>query len=255
MTIIVTYHAVEPGPAPLCIEPSLFAEHAAVIAGSGAKVLTVRELAAQLRSGELPERTVAVTFDDGCASVAEHAAPALAEHGLSATVFCVAGHVGGVNDWATQAAWAPRLALAPADALSALAGAGWEIGSHGTAHRPLAQLGEAAAIHEVKESRSVLEDLTGARVSTFAWPYGRRPASVADAMARATYDAACGGGPGVVRSSSDPYALERVDAHYLRDPELLRRAIEGTLDRRIATRAIAASVRRLVRRDYAGDRT
>ena len=203
MTVIVTYHAVEPGPAPLCIEPSLFAEHAAVIAASGAEVLTVRELAARLRAGGLPERAITVTFDDGCASVPEHAAPALAEHGLSATVFCVAGHVGGANDWPTQAAWAPRLSLASAGALSALAHGGWEIGSHGIAHRPLAQLGEEAASHEIKESRSLLEDLIGAPVSTFAWPYGSRPVPVADALVRATYEAACGGGPGVVRSASD----------------------------------------------------
>ena len=41
MTLIVTYHAVERGPEPLCIDPAAFAEHAAVIAESGAETLTV----------------------------------------------------------------------------------------------------------------------------------------------------------------------------------------------------------------------
>ena len=254
MTLIVTYHAVERGPEPLCIDPAVFAEHAAVIAESGAETLTVRDLAARLRAGELPERAVAVTFDDGCASVAEHAAPRLAVHGVRATVYCVSGHVGGANDWPTQASWAPRLALAAAGALSGLARAGWEIGSHGVAHRPLAQLDDAAARDEVVASRARLEDLTGAEVSSFAWPYGSRPSASAAALIRETYGAACGGGPAVVRPSSDPYALERVDAHYLRDPERLRRAIEGALDRQIATRALAARVRRLVRSDHAVDR-
>src|SRR5262249_23321631 len=103
VTLVLTYHAVEEGTAPLCISPRLFAEHAAVIAAAGVPVLTVSELASALSAGELPPRAVAITFDDGCASVAEHAAPALAEHGLRATVFCVAGHLGGTNEWRTQA--------------------------------------------------------------------------------------------------------------------------------------------------------
>ena len=35
----------------------------------------------------------------------------LAVYGVQATVYCVSGHVGGANDWPTQASWAPRLAL------------------------------------------------------------------------------------------------------------------------------------------------
>ena len=254
MTLIVTYHAVEHGPEPLCIDPALFAEHGAVIAESGAETLTVREVAARLRAGDLPERAVAVTFDDGCASVVEEAAPTLAVHGVRATVYCVSGHVGGANDWPTQASWAPRLALASAGALSGLARVGWEIGSHGVAHRPLGQLDDAAARDEVVASRARLEELTAAEVTTYAWPYGSPPSAPGAALIRETYGAACGGGPAVVRSSSDPYALERVDAHYLRDPERLRRAIEGALDRQIATRALAARVRRLVRADHGADR-
>ena len=254
MTLIVTYHAIEHGPEPLCIDPALFAEHAAVVAESGAETLTVRELAARLRAGDLPERAVVVTFDDGCASVAECAAPVLAVHGVRATVYCVAGHVGGANDWPTQASWAPRLALASAGALSDLARAGWEIGSHGVAHRPLAQLDDVAVHDEIVASRTRLEELTDADVSTYAWPYGSRPSAPGAALIRETYGAACGGGPAVVRPSSDPYALERVDAHYLRDPERLRRAIEGALDRQITARAMAARMRRLVRADHAVDR-
>ena len=80
--VILTYHAIEDGPRPLCIEPALFGEHAAVIADSGAKTLTVLELGMALRDGALPERAVAITFDDGCESVVTNAAPLLAERGL-----------------------------------------------------------------------------------------------------------------------------------------------------------------------------
>ena len=53
-----------------------------MIADSGATCLTVRELGMALRDGALPERAVAITFDDSCESVVTNAAPVLAGHGL-----------------------------------------------------------------------------------------------------------------------------------------------------------------------------
>src|SRR5262249_55751929 len=92
--LVLMYHGVERRSGPLFVEPGLFAEHVAVIAESGLPVLTVGEVGALLRDGRLPARAVALTFDDGFASVVEHAAPLLHERGLRATVFCVTGHLG-----------------------------------------------------------------------------------------------------------------------------------------------------------------
>jgi peptidoglycan/xylan/chitin deacetylase (PgdA/CDA1 family) len=252
--LVLTYHAVEPGPAPLCVQPELFAEHAAVIADSGIPVLSVGEIAAALRAGELPKRAVAITFDDGFASVVEHAAPALREHGLRATVFCVAGHLGGKNDWATQAGWAPELRLATAGDLGSLAREGWELGSHGVGHTPLHAASDDAARREVVDSRSLLEDALGVRVAAFAWPYGAQPSPAVVGLIARTYDVACAAGPAAVRHSSDPHALPRVDIHYLRSTDRLRRALgrEPTLE--LAVRRMAGRLRRSVRPDYSAPR-
>jgi len=250
VTLILTYHAVQPGPAPLCIESALFAEHVTTIADAGVPVLTISELVAALRADALPERAVAITFDDGYASVAEHAAPVLAAHGLRATVFCVAGHVGGVSDWPTQAAWAPRLRLAAAAELVTLVGLGWEIGSHGVEHAPLGRADEQRARCEVVESQATLEHATGARVKSFAWPYGARPSEAAAAVIAATYDAACASGPAVVCRRSDPHALPRVDSHYLRSTDRLRRALEREPTGYLALRRAAGRTRRWFRRDF-----
>ena len=187
MTLILTYHAIEEGPAPLCIDPPLFAEHVAVIADSGADILTVSELAEALASGRLPECAVAITFDDGCASVVEHATPVLDAHGLRATVFAVAGRVGGANDWPTQASWVPPLRLATGEQLAGLVGRGWEVGSHGVDHAPLDHLDEAAARREIVESRHLLEDMVGVVVTAFAWPYGAHPSAAVAALIESTY--------------------------------------------------------------------
>jgi hypothetical protein len=52
-----------------------------------------------------------------------------------------------------------------------------------------------------------------------------------------------------VRPASDVHALARVDAHYLRDPELLSRALRGSAGLYLAARRVAAGARRLLRRD------
>jgi peptidoglycan/xylan/chitin deacetylase (PgdA/CDA1 family) len=248
--LVLTYHAVEPGPPPLCVEPELFREHAAVIAESGAATLTVSELAGALRAGELPERAVCLTFDDGCASVVEHAAPLLAEAGLRATVFCVAGYLDGFNDWPSQSATAPRLRLASNTALAGLAAGGWEIAAHGFEHEPLDRASPEVAELEVVEAKSLLERTIGAPVRSFAAPYNAVPSAETQALIATTYEAACGGGLRPVQPDDPPLAIPRVDAHYLRRPDLLRRALDGRLDTYLAARRAGARARRLVRSDY-----
>ena len=253
--LILTYHAIAAGPPPLFVEPTLLARQLDCIIDSGANVLTVSELASTLRAGTLPPRAVVLTFDDAFASVADAAAPLLAERGLHATLFCVSGHLGGLSNWPSQPLSAPRLPLADAAALSELAAAGWEIGSHGVSHEPLARLSADARRRELLESREVLEQALGVAVRSFAFPYGAVPAGSRDSLREAGYDAACTTRIASVSVVADPLALPRVDAHYLRRPAILEAVLVGTALGYLGTRRIAARARRLVVRDYESTET
>lgn len=248
--LILTYHAIEPGPAPLCVDPDLFAAHLDCLADCGAQILTVSELAGCLRAGELPDRAVAITFDDGFASVAERAAPLLLERGMVATVFGVAGHLGGHNDWPTQPARAPRRSLASAGQLAALARAGFEIGAHGVEHLPLAAASDAELRRELLDGRATLERAVHAPVATFAYPYGARAGRGGEEIVRREYFAACTTALELVRPETDPHALPRVDVHYVRRPRLLRRAVHGSLDHYLRVRRATARARRVINQDY-----
>jgi peptidoglycan/xylan/chitin deacetylase (PgdA/CDA1 family) len=248
--LILTYHAVEEGPAPLCVDPALFREHVDSLVDSGAHALTLSELAAAAKRDEIPERAVAITFDDGCASVARFAAPLLAERGLCATVFCVSGHLGGVTDWPTQPASVPLFELATAAELEELVSMGIEIGSHGVEHFPLAYASEQRARAELLASKQALEQAVQAPVSSFAYPYGSPPSPVARALVRDAYSAACGTRLGTMRRDSDSFSLPRIDAHYLRRPELLGRAVTGGLRAYLRARALGARTRRLLTSDH-----
>jgi hypothetical protein len=50
-------------------------------------------------------RTLLLTFDDGYASLAEHAYPVLADLGFTAITFLITDYVGKANTWDVQYTW------------------------------------------------------------------------------------------------------------------------------------------------------
>jgi len=248
--LIITYHAVEPGPWPLCVSPELFRAHLDAVVASGARSVTVSQLVDERNSLASDERLVAITFDDGFASVAEHAAPLLLARGLTATVFCVAGHLGGRNDWASGPVGGFASSLASADQVRELADEGFEIGSHGFAHLPAAEASEAELEQELAGSREALQLLTGGPVRSYAYPYGSLPGPEGRTLVEQGYAAACTTRVALVGQRPDVHTLPRVDAYYLRRPELMTRALEGSLGPYLAARRLGSRARRAWRKDY-----
>jgi peptidoglycan/xylan/chitin deacetylase (PgdA/CDA1 family) len=246
--LVLTYHAIELGPAPLCIEPALFREHLDVIAEAPVRPVGLDRLAAELEAGGPVEASVAITFDDGYASVVRNAAPMLAERGLPATVFCVAGHLGGLNDWTTEPRSGARLRLASAGELGGVAAGGLQLGSHGLSHYPLS-LADEDLEPEIVESRARLQHETGAAVRWFAHPYGSLPGARGRSIIERTYNGAVASGNRAVSQGTDRWRIPRVEVHYLRRPGLLRRTLEGR-GSYLAVRRVGAHARRLVRSDY-----
>jgi peptidoglycan/xylan/chitin deacetylase (PgdA/CDA1 family) len=249
--LILTYHAIEAEPGPLCVAPELFREQLDEIVDSSARVVTISQLADMLRARALDEPIVSITFDDGFASVAETAAPLLAERGLTATVFCVAGHLGGRNDWPSARRGGFEARLADGAAVAELAQQGFEIGSHGSRHEPLVQDDELIVRREVVESQLRLEQVAGASVRAFAYPYGAPPSSAAARLVAETYGAACTTVLGPVTVASEIHFLPRVDVHYVRQAKLFEKALSGSLDLYLRARGIGARARRVLRKDYA----
>jgi peptidoglycan/xylan/chitin deacetylase (PgdA/CDA1 family) len=249
--LVLTYHAVQEGDGPLFVDPATFADHLDVIVDSGVDVVTVSELATRLKAGALPRPAVALTFDDGIASVARTAAPLLAERELAATVFCVAGHLGGENDWDTALPGGPRFALATTEELSGLVEQGLEIGCHGMTHAPLVTDSAAFLGRELVEAKKMLELAAGAPVAAFAYPYGATPTSAARRQVDRSFDSAWTTVAGYAVPGSDLHLLPRVDAHYVRRPRLLRAALGGSLSPYLGARRLGAVARRALHQDYA----
>jgi peptidoglycan/xylan/chitin deacetylase (PgdA/CDA1 family) len=183
---VLCYHAVDPmWSAPISVDPQLFERHCAWLAMRRSVV----PLDALVVAGRR-DRQVSITFDDGFASVYDHAFPALLRHGLTATVFVVAGTLtaGGRRiDWLDRPPTTGPPPTLTREQLLEMRKAGIRIGSHGFAHADLTALGDDEAEGDLIESRRLLEDLLGEPVPFVAYPRGRHDRRVREAARRAGY--------------------------------------------------------------------
>lgn len=152
------------------------------------------------------ERRIALTFDDGFAEVAEHAAPLLLEKGIPATIFVVTDKEKA--DW-TNWGETPVPRLLTRREVQELAQAGITIGSHGRTHVRLAHCGPAQLREEVRGSKAVLEDWLGREVRHFCYPYGSYNEKVTAAVREAGYASGWTARKSNVRPGTDPFELPR----------------------------------------------
>lgn len=105
-------------------------------------VLPLDEAVARLRSGTLPARAAAITFDDGYADNCTVAMPILRDLGLHATFFIATGYLDGGRMWNDTIIEAVRAARSPQLDLESL-----QLGRH--------------AIASTSERRSAIQDIIG----------------------------------------------------------------------------------------------
>jgi peptidoglycan/xylan/chitin deacetylase (PgdA/CDA1 family) len=96
LSVLIFHRVVREADPLLPSEPSA-AEFDALIAHVKARftILPLREAVHRLQGESLPDRALAITFDDGYADNVEIAAPILQRHGVSATVFVASGYLDG----------------------------------------------------------------------------------------------------------------------------------------------------------------
>lgn len=115
-----------------------------------------------------------ITFDDGNLSDHRIALPMLADAGLSAAFFVLAGRLGQPGS------------LGGAE-IREMAGAGMTIGSHGYDHVPWTRADDSQMRRELQDARSKIEDCLGMAVDTISAPFGDCDARVLRLIAEAGY--------------------------------------------------------------------
>lgn len=211
---ILTYHHIHPTLGEddplgaLSVAPDEFRKQMALLKRCGYRGVSVSELIARLSSGP-NEKIFAISFDDGFQNVFDHALPVLSEFGFTATCYFVAGELGGVNCWDDLAPSARCRLMAP-DALRAWHSAGHEVGSHTLNHVHLTQLSTRAARAQIARSRAALQDMTGAAISSFCYPYGEFNPRVRELVIEAGYTSATTTVRGGATRGGDRFRVPRI---------------------------------------------
>jgi len=163
-------------------------------------------LAASEGRSELPPRAVLITFDDGFRDCLHHAAPVLVELGLTATMYVVAGQLGGRSRWMTGV----ELELLNNREVLELERAGVRCESHAMTHPRLATLDTDGIRRELRDSRAVLEDVLGHEVRHIAYPHGSYDERVLQQARLAGYVTGYTTRPAKALRTDDPLAMPRV---------------------------------------------
>ena len=172
---ILMYHRVAPtgseALAPWRVTPEAFEDQLRFLKEAGFRSVQLEDWRDWVDHGTpLPRNAIILTFDDGYLDFKTHAWPLLQRYGFSATVYLVAGKVGGTNEW--DASFGEELPLMTWRDIRALQREGVSFGSHTVTHRMLTALPVRALWHELTRSMDVLERELGERVYSLAYPFG-----------------------------------------------------------------------------------
>jgi peptidoglycan/xylan/chitin deacetylase (PgdA/CDA1 family) len=188
MSVCLLYHGIGPGPP----------------GGQRALDVPSHRFENQMRCIKR-RRSISITFDDAYLALADFALPFLLELGLTATVFVVAGAVGGVSSWTGEARGRPIMTQSQ---LREFHARGIEFGAHSLSHPDLTRLTDADAEAEIGGSKAALEDILSSPVTSFAYPYGAYDRRIRDIAAR-HYARAFTTQEGRNEAGDDPLALKR----------------------------------------------
>ena len=196
------------------LEPGLFSEHLDAIQASGMTTISAKQLGRVARGSppaELPPRAVALTFDDALGDFETLALPELVARQMVATVFVPTAFIGRNATWLDDVGEGRRVVLGK-DSLRAIHHAGIECASHSRTHPELDRVTSASRLdEETRVSREELEDVIGAQVFSYAYPFGYHSMRVRQAVASAGFLAGFGVDELVAKPLlDDPTALPRM---------------------------------------------
>src|SRR5512145_278046 len=165
---VLVYHNMAPeAKGRLVISVSSFEQQMQYLASEGYRVVSLDALGAYTAlGGQLPRKSVVLTFDDGYRSFLQHAYPILTKHGFTATLFVYTDYVGTRN----AMSW---------DDLRRLADEGFTIGAHSKSHNDLRRhQGETAEAFgqrmqaELAQPLQLFRARLGREPKFLAYPYG-----------------------------------------------------------------------------------
>jgi len=178
-----------------------FREQMAALKEMGYTAITMSQfLKALYDGGELPEKPIVITFDDGHISVYQNAFPIMSDYGFPGIFYIVANRINDVPDFVNVSS------------LKEMIAAGWEVGSHSYTHSDLTK-DHSIAAKEIGGSKDDLEAALSTPILTFAYPFGRIDPFAAQKVSDYGYRAGMGLGTAKTHTWSTWLYLDRIEIY------------------------------------------
>ncbi len=176
-----------------------FAAQLDYLQAAGYETITMLEFSKAAKGkGELPEKPLIITFDDGYQDNYSVALPLLEERAMKGEVYVVTNFIGkkGYLTW---------------DELRDMQKRGIEIGCHSADHIPLVGISRAEQEDQVSMSKLLLEWNGIKTVFSFSYPNGSSNDEIAELLRESNYLTAVTGDTGLNTFRTDPMFLQRVN--------------------------------------------
>lgn len=217
--MILCYHSVSMQPAVLPpdedkhhISAKLFISHLEYLKQYYHPISLNEYLTVRSAGGELPDKSVVLTFDDGFRNFMTVAAPLLVERYIPATAFIITEKTQeiknstlerrwGAEDDSSYLSWSEVQALAQEN--------GIQFGSHTCSHPRLTQIPLEEARRELRDSQMAITGHLGYESMALAFPYGETTDEVSGLAASLGYNCALTGTLGPNEVDASVYKLRR----------------------------------------------
>lgn len=197
----------------LRVKPYEFEKQIKWMSEQGFNFVTLHEM--QSGWGKHPEKTVAITFDDGYLDNLENAFPILEKYRAKATIYIVVDRHD--RDWSTykkahhNSGELLREKKLNDEQVKFLAKSGLiEIGSHTITHANLSKLSDEECLSELVQSKILLEELIQKPINSFAYPFGIYSERDVQMAKQAGYSNAVTTKEGVDTGEADFMQLQRI---------------------------------------------
>jgi peptidoglycan/xylan/chitin deacetylase (PgdA/CDA1 family) len=175
----------------LSVTPADLSEQLNLIQQRGYTTITFDDLA----NGNIPEKPIILTFDDGYSNFYQNAFPLIKSHKMKAVSFIITGYIGG-SDYMTT------------EQIKEISDYGIEIGSHTISHPDLSTLSEKSSRSQIFDSKKTLENMLSKPVISFCYPSGKYTAETESLVKEAGYTFATTTKGGIT-TFGDDFALNR----------------------------------------------